>query len=118
MTEVLKSPLPTARSKRPIYTGHRIVVFDWQLDDLMRMLGDHTDGFDLHAWFDTLDHRARDSCLVISKRDNGAWLYDQTLEEARRRGLPIAVPPTTAVAGKQTTRLAGALARIHAGEGT
>jgi hypothetical protein len=38
------------------------VVFDWQVDDLTRMLGDHTVGFDLPAWFDELDHRARDSC--------------------------------------------------------
>lgn len=29
---------PTARSKRPIFTGQRLVVFEWQLDDLSRLL--------------------------------------------------------------------------------
>jgi hypothetical protein len=117
-TVLAKSAAPAARSKRPIFTGHRLVVFEWQLDDLTRMLGDHTDAFDLHAWFDALDHKARDSCLVIPQRDNGAWLRAQTLEEARRRGLPIAVAAATHGAGKQTTRLATAVARIQAREGT
>jgi hypothetical protein len=118
-TAALLKPAPAAaRSKRPIFTGQRLVVFEWQVDALMRMLGDHTDAFDLHGWFEALDQKARDSCLVIPQRDNGAWLHAQTLEEARRRGLPIAVAPPAAVAGKQTTRLAHALARIHAGEGT
>jgi hypothetical protein len=107
-----------ARRKRPIFAGQRLVVFEWQVDDLTRMLGDHTDGFDLRAWFDALDQQACDSRLVIPQRDHGVWLQAQTLQEAQRRGLPIAVAPTTTVAGKQTTRLAGALARIHAGEGT
>jgi hypothetical protein len=53
--------------------------------------------------------------LVIPQRDS-AWLQAQTLHEAQRRGLPIAVTSTPAVAGKQTTRLASALARIRAGE--
>jgi hypothetical protein len=100
-----------------MFTGQRLVVFDWQVDDLTRMLGDHTLAFDLPAWFVELDHRARDSCLVIPQRDHGAWLQAQTLQEAQRRGLPIARAPTTAFAGKQTLRLASALARIRAGEG-
>jgi hypothetical protein len=83
------------------------------------MLGDHTLAFDLPAWFEELDHRARDSGLVIPQRDHGAWLQAQTLQEAQRRGLPMARPPaTTAVAGKQTLRLASALARIRAEEHT
>jgi hypothetical protein len=109
-------PPPAARSKRPIFAGHRLVVFEWQLDDLTRMLGDHTEGFDLHAWFDALDQRARASGVVIPQRDNGAWLQAHTLCEAQRRGLPIAVAPAVHEVGKQTTRLAGALARIRAEE--
>ena len=92
------------------------MVFEWQLDDLTRMLGNHAEGFDLHAWFGALDQRARASGVVIPQRDNGAWLHAQTLHEAQRRGLPMAVAPTMVGAGKQTTRLAGALARIHAEE--
>jgi hypothetical protein len=109
---------PTAQRKRPIFTGQRLVVFEWQVDDLTRMLGDHTDGFDLRAWFDALDQQACDSCLVIPQRDSGVWLQAQTLQEAQRRGLPIAVAPTTAITGRQTSRLASALARIRAGERT
>ena len=90
------------------------MVFDWQLDDLVRMLGDHAEGFDLHAWFDALDQHARTSGVVIPQRDNGVWLQGHTLQEAQRRGLPMAVVPTVAGPGKQTTRLAGALARIRA----
>lgn len=80
---------PTARSKRPIFTGQRLVVFEWQLDDLSRLLGSHTNDFDLHEWFFTLDARAAKSGEVIPQRDGGKWLQEQTLQEAQRRGLPI-----------------------------
>lgn len=81
---------PTARSKRPIFTGQRFTVFEWQLDDLRRMLGSHTEGFDLHAWFFDLDAQAVKSAFVIPVRDGGKWLQAQTLAEAKRRGLRIA----------------------------
>lgn len=81
---------PTARSKRPIFTGQRFTVFEWQLEDLMRMLGRHTDAFDLHAWFFDLDAQAANSHQVIPLRDGGRWLQAQTLAEAKRRGLAIA----------------------------
>lgn len=79
-----------ARSNRPIFRGQRIVVFEWQLDNLTRMLGAHADAFQLDAWFDALDARAVQSREVIPQRDKGAWLEAQTLAEAKRRGLPIA----------------------------
>jgi uncharacterized protein YdaU (DUF1376 family) len=82
--------MPEHRSKRPIYTGHRLTVFEWQLDDLMKMLGKHADAFDLHQWFDTLDKRALASDEVMPKRDGGRWLQQETLAEVRRRGLAIA----------------------------
>lgn len=85
-----KTREPTARSKRPIFSGQRFAVFEWQLDDLMRLLGAHTEAFDLHAWFFALDARAVKSGEVVPQRDSGAWLQARTLEEARRRGLPIA----------------------------
>jgi hypothetical protein len=91
------------------------VVFEWQLDDLMRLLGSHTEPFDLHAWFSTLDARAVASDCVIPQRDNGAWLQSETLTEAARRGLPIAIVSPASVAGKQTTRLAAAVANIAEG---
>ncbi len=79
-----------ARSKRPIFPGQRLTVFEWQLTDLMAILGKHTDSFNLDAWFDALDRQAVQSNLVIPKRDGGKWLQEKLLEECRRRGLPIA----------------------------
>jgi hypothetical protein len=82
---------PTARGKTPIYRGERIVVFDWMLDDLRRMLGEkNLLDFNIDEWFYTLDRRAMQSDLVIPDRDGGAWLKAQTLEEAQRRGLVLA----------------------------
>lgn len=90
-----------ARSKRPIFKGSRLVVFEWQFDDLRRMLGPHFDAFDVHEWFYTLDRQIDTQGLVMPPRDGGKWLQSQTEAEARRRGLPIAeaalmVPPKTA----------------------
>lgn len=79
-----------ARSKRPIFSGVRLTVFEWMLDDLRKMLGKHTETFDLHDWFFTLDAQAEREGFVIPQRDRGAWLLAQTLAEAHRRGLPIA----------------------------
>lgn len=101
---------PSSRSKRPIFQGQRLVVFEWMLDDLARMLGDHTDGFDLHAWFFDLDERATLRGLVIPQRDGGQWLQAQTLDEAKRRGLPMAV--AAPVMGKQSSRLLSAIANL------
>lgn len=104
----LQQPIPDARSKRPIYTSDRFVVFEWQLDELGRILGAHFDDFDLHAFFDSLCQSSRASGLVIPREGVWEWLQAQVLAEARRRGFPIA----SAAMGKQTTRLATAVANI------
>lgn len=77
------------RSKRPIFSGQRITVFEWQFDDLTRMLGPLTDAFDLHEWFYAVDAEALKSEVVIPIRDNGVWLQTQMLAEAERRGLTL-----------------------------
>lgn len=79
----------TARSKRPIFTGQRLTVFEWQYDDLGKTLGPHLDGFDLDEWFYTADRMAVDSGVVRSPRDWWPWLQQTTVAEARRRGLPV-----------------------------
>lgn len=96
----------TARSKRPIYQSDRFVVFEWQFDDLGRLLGSHLDAFDLHAFFDALSKQSRDAGLIIPQRDSGAWLQHQVLTEAQRRGLPIAV---VTAPSKQAQKFAGIL---------
>jgi hypothetical protein len=101
-----------ARSKRPIFKGQRLVVFEWMLDDLMKLLGPLTEDFGLDAWFSTLDARAAATAFVIPQRDSGAWLQQETLLEAQRRGLPIAVT-VSAPAGKQSTRLLAGVANIE-----
>ena len=88
-----------ARSKRPIFTGQRFVVFEWQLDDLSRMLGPHTDDFDLHSWFFDLDAKAVRENELVPQRDGGHWLQAKTLAEAIRRGLPIASGPDSRTLG-------------------
>lgn len=99
-------PKADARSKRPIFKGTRFVVFEWQLDDLRRMLGAHANEFDLHSWFFDLNERAEGANLVVPQRDGGKWLQEQTLSEAVRRGLPVAA--TTASQGKTAGNVAAA----------
>jgi uncharacterized protein YdaU (DUF1376 family) len=98
-------PTPDARSNRPIFRGQRFAVFEWMLDDLRRMLGEHADTFDLHAWFFDLDAKAAASGLVVPQRDGGKWLQESTMAEAIRRGLPVAAP---AKIGKTAGNMAAA----------
>lgn len=105
-------PTLAARSKRPIFSGRRLTVFEWMLDDCMKTLGSLTDEFGLDEWFWKLDEQAMAAGLVIPQRDNGAWLQAQLVAEAQRRGLPIAVAGPAF--GKQTSRLQAALANIKA----
>lgn len=80
----------TSRSNRPIFKGQRLVVFEWQLDDCVQVLGRQTDDFDLHAWFFALDLSLLESNLVLPSRDGGRWLQAELLKEVKKRRLPIA----------------------------
>lgn len=82
-----------ARSKHPIFQGQRFVVFDWMLEDLMRSLGEHTNAFDLHEWFFTLDSQAAKDNRVMSKTDWWPWIQGELISEAKRRNLPIGTVP-------------------------
>ena len=93
-TEAEEAPPPptppvTARSKRPIFTGQRLTVFEWQLENCLRTLGPHAGGFDLHEWFFALDAKAVEDGIVIPTRGIGDWLIYQLVAEAQRRGLPL-----------------------------
>jgi uncharacterized protein YdaU (DUF1376 family) len=81
---------PDARSKHPVYTSDRFAVFEWQFEELSKMLGAHFEGFDVHSFFDGLTQQSRAAGLVIPKADAWAWLQAEVLAEAKRRGLPMA----------------------------
>jgi len=98
-----------ARSKRPVFKGSRFVVFEWQLDDLRKMLGSHFDAFDMHQWLSDLDVKVDRANVVVPQRDSGKWLYEQTLDEAIRRGLPVV---TTSHGTGKTAGNAAAIARF------
>ena len=78
------------RRKRPIFSGQRLVVFDWMFEDLLQILGPYADGFALDEWLLQLDQTAVRTNLVIPKRDGGTWLQAELLREVRARGLPMA----------------------------
>lgn len=104
------------RSKRPIFSGQRFVVFDWMLEDMIRTLGTHTEQFDLHAWFFDLDERANKNQLVIPRNEQWTWLQTALSQEARARGLPFATnaPQSVSDIGRQNIANAqGAVARIQ-----
>jgi hypothetical protein len=73
------------------------------------MLGAHTEQFDLHEWFFTLDAKFLKSGEVVPQRDGGKWLQEQTMNEARRRGLPF-----TASLDSKTASTLDALSRFAA----
>jgi hypothetical protein len=79
-----------ARSKRPIFKGQRLVVFEWQLDDCLQVLGKYVEDFDLHAWFFALDAELVDANFVLPPRDGGRFLQNELLKEVKKRRLPIA----------------------------
>lgn len=83
------APSPNARSKHPAFRGQRVVMFDWQLADLLGLLGPHAEGFAFDEWLDALDKRCLAEDIVPPVRDGGVWLRAELLAEAKRRGLPL-----------------------------
>ncbi len=79
----------SARSNRPVFSGQRLVVFEWMYDDARRMLGPLTGNFHLDKWFYALDAELVTTQVVIPKRDGGRWFSEQLLAEVQRRGLPL-----------------------------
>ncbi len=118
------SPEPTktpngvnSRSRRPIFQGQRFVIFDWMLEDLSRILGPHTDDFDIHSWFFDLDGQAVKTGLVKAKNDWWPWVQAEIMLEAGRRGLPISETGLALSEQGKKNRVAAhaALARIQGG---
>lgn len=111
-TEERTPLLNDARSRRPIFSGQRLTVFEWMFEDCRRTLGENINDFGLDEWFFELDTMAVRSNLVIPKRDGGEWLQAQLVAEAQRRGIPLRFATGKPAMGKQATNLAAALANI------
>jgi hypothetical protein len=94
--------------QRPLPHYRRIRVFPWMVDDLLGMLGDHAEVFDLDRWLLELD---ASGCVLPAQI--WPWLKDSVGSEAARRGLMAPIGPAL---GKSNTRLATALANIRAQE--
>lgn len=111
-----------ARSKRPIYQSDRFVVFEWQLDTLAMTLGPNTDDFDLHAFFDALSKRTRDSGEIVEANEKGSgfwsWLKGEVRSEAIRRGIQSAEKAFEGTLTKQLREATEESLRRHGPTGT
>jgi uncharacterized protein YdaU (DUF1376 family) len=67
--------------QRPIPGYRRLRIFRWMLDDMLAMLGDHAEAFDLDKWLITLD--ASPGLLPV---ELWPWIKEQVLEQAAIRG--------------------------------
>lgn len=106
---------PSARSGRLVFKGTKFVVFEWQLTNCVNDLGglEAAEAFHLDEWFHDLNAQCELDRIIVPKRDGGAWLQQQLISEAQRRGIPLRIA-VAAEAGKLTNRLGSALANIHA----
>ena len=111
---ILKSTT-TARSNRPIFDGQRITIFEWMLDELMKVLGSHTNDFDLHEWFFALDQKAMAMPVVIARTEQWPWIQAELLAEAEKRGLPIATvkKPGKPTAGDKVKAMIAAIDQME-----
>jgi hypothetical protein len=81
----------TDSNARLVFHGQKFSVFQWQHRVLEQMLAPHGATFDLPAWYRTLDAEClKRGWLVPQFRDASRWLYEQTRDEAVRRGYEMA----------------------------
>lgn len=113
--ELVTVPKQKVGRRGPIFQGQRFVVFEWQVEQLARLLGPLLDDFDLYEWFFTLDARVAKSPEIIPQRDGGVWLQAQTLAEAHRRGMPVADGTVEAPRSSSASNLRTAWERFFAG---
>jgi hypothetical protein len=87
-TAAQQQPRGGGRKERPLFHNSRFAVHRWQVDELISMLGNQADSFDLDAWLLTgAVQRAQQEPGVIENW--WAWLKAETVAEAKRRGLPF-----------------------------
>ena len=93
--------------KRPVFTGQRLTIFQWMIDQFERILGPEVaEKFDIPAWLFDLDASAVRDGLVIPRRDGMAWLEVQLIAEASRRGIAIQMATTAVLPSSPEAMLA------------
>ena len=97
-------------SNRPVFTGQRLTVFGWQVQQLESMLGPYSKAFDVIEWLFDFD-KALSSRLEVMppQRQQHQLLEAGLIAEARRRGLPIA---ENVQLGKLSSRMAQAVRNL------
>jgi hypothetical protein len=71
-----------AFKERPMPGYRRLKLLHWMWADMIGILGDHLEAFDLEAWMQAIDH---DGSRVIPK--TWPWLREELIAECHRRGL-------------------------------
>src|SRR4029434_1007504 len=80
-----------AHNGRMVFHGQKFSVFAWQHRVLEQMLAPHGAAFDLQACYRLLDAECLTrGWLVPQFHDMSRWLYEQTRDEALRRGYEMA----------------------------
>lgn len=93
-TAAAQKPRPiNGQSKRPIYRGSRLTVFEWMYDDIGQMLGPALNDFDLDLFFQKLDQSITSENIVLAKTAVWPFIQERVLAEAVHRGLSVAIAP-------------------------
>jgi hypothetical protein len=79
----------SSSSRRPIFTGARMVLFQWQHDELSKSLGKHADAFDVDGWIRKVDAGADASGQVVpvGSHEQWRWIQAQFRQEVTVRQL-------------------------------
>ena len=100
----------SSQPQRPeMASGHiamktsRFVVFGWLYNDIAQLLGPHLEQFALDEWFQALSDRIDRENLALDKRQVSEWVYEQTVKEAKRRGIVVVEPEGKAPKGDGLT---------------
>ena len=75
------------KKSSPVFTGGHLRIFQWQRDDLAKMLTTWEEAFDLDEWFHEAARLSLEEVAVVP--DWHRWLKVRVIEQARKLGMPI-----------------------------
>jgi len=93
-----------AFKERPLSGYQRLRLFRWMVEDMIGVLGNHLEAFDLDAWLQAIDE---DGSRVIP--ETWPWLREQLVAECDRRGL-LQTPVSVARSAYEAWKAAGGCA--------